>query len=175
MTSSSLPSRKRGREEEDDDESCRHRLIKEGTLLAPEESEEVPPSPPDEPEEVPPPPPDELEEALVPQPVAVVRAPPLNVDEATWSVSLFSDAFVKLRKVDVHLGVPGPNDPMQRTVKDYTFKINILAGDLEREECSPLSSTTTATMVASTAPAPAPTPTPTPTVGLLQWGLPLLN
>jgi hypothetical protein len=86
---------------------------------------------------VPPPPPDEPEEALAPQPMAVVRAPPLNADEATWSVSLFSDAFVKLRKVVVHLGVPGPNDPMQRTVKDYAFKINILAGDLWRGVLAP--------------------------------------
>jgi hypothetical protein len=38
MASSSEPSRKRGREEEEDeDESHRRRLVKEGTLLAPEE------------------------------------------------------------------------------------------------------------------------------------------
>jgi hypothetical protein len=90
----------------------------------------LPPPPPDEPEEVPPPPPDKPEEALAPQPeealvpraVAVVRAPPLNADKATWPVSLCCDAFVKLRKVAVHLGVPGPNDPLLRTAKDYTFK-----------------------------------------------------
>jgi hypothetical protein len=34
---------KRGREEEDDDKSRRHRLVKDGTVLAPEEPEEVPP------------------------------------------------------------------------------------------------------------------------------------
>jgi hypothetical protein len=150
MASSSEPSWKRGREEEDDDESCRCRLVKEGTPLAPEEPEEVPPLPPGEPEEVPPPPPDEPEEALAPQPVAVMRAPTLNADEATWSVSLFSDAFMKLRKVAVHLGVPGPNDPLQRIVKDCTFKINILDADLERGVLVPLS-TTTVTMAASTA------------------------
>jgi hypothetical protein len=105
MASSREPSRKRGREEEDDDERHRYRLVKEGTLLAPEEPEEVlppppneieevPPPSPDEPEEVSPPLPDELEEALAPQPVVVVRAPPQNVDEETLSVSLFSDAFV---------------------------------------------------------------------------------
>jgi hypothetical protein len=55
MASSSELSGKRGRVEEDDDESCHHRLIKEGTALAPEKPEEVPPPPPDEPEEVPPP------------------------------------------------------------------------------------------------------------------------
>jgi hypothetical protein len=68
MASSSEPSRKWGREEEDDNESRRCRLVKEGTMLAPEVPEEVPPLPPDEPEEVPPPPPpsDEPEEALAP-------------------------------------------------------------------------------------------------------------
>jgi hypothetical protein len=56
MASSSEPSRKWGREEEDDNESRRCRLVKEGTMMAPEVPEEVPPLPPDEPEEVPPPP-----------------------------------------------------------------------------------------------------------------------
>jgi hypothetical protein len=51
MSSSNEPSRKRGREEEDDDESRRCRLIKEGTPLAPEEPEDVPPPLPDEPVE----------------------------------------------------------------------------------------------------------------------------
>jgi hypothetical protein len=160
MASSNEPSRKRGREEEDDDESRRRRLVKEGTPLAPEE---VSPSPLEEPEEVPLPPPDEPEEVLAPQPVTVVRAPPLNVDEATWSVSLFSEPFVKLRKVDVHLGVPGPDDPLQRTVKDYSFKVKSWLGTW-REECLSPSTMTAATMAASTAPAPA----PTLMVGLLQ-------
>jgi hypothetical protein len=84
------------------------------------------------------PPVDEPEEELAPQPVVVVHAHPLNADKATWSVSLFSDAFVKLRKVAVHLGVLGPNDPLQRTVKDYTFKINILTADLERGVLTPI-------------------------------------
>jgi hypothetical protein len=57
---------------------------------------------------------------------------------------------------------------------DYTFKVNGLAGKLEREVVPP-STTTTTTMVASTSPAPAPTLTPTPTVGLLRRRLPLLN
>jgi hypothetical protein len=98
---------------------------------SPDKPEEVPPPPPDEPEEVPPPMPDKPEEALEPQPVAVVRARPLNADEATWSLNLFRDAFVKLPKVVVHLGVPVPNDLLQGTVKDYAFKINILVVDLE--------------------------------------------
>jgi hypothetical protein len=90
-------------EVEDEDERHRRRLVKEGTPLAPKEPEGAPPPPPNEPEEVsppshdetkevPPPPPHEPKEALEPQTVAVVRAPALNADEATWSVSLFNDA-----------------------------------------------------------------------------------
>jgi hypothetical protein len=71
-------------------------------------------APPNEPEEVPPPLPDEPKEALALQPV-VVHAPPLNAGEVTWSVNLFNDAFMKLRKVAVHLRAPVPNDPLQRT------------------------------------------------------------
>jgi hypothetical protein len=140
MASSSELSGKWGRVEEDDDESRHHWLVKEGTALEPEKPEEVspPPPPPDEPEEVPPPPPDEPEEALAPQPVEAVSAPPLTADEATWSVNLFHDAFVRLRWVAVHLGVPVPNDPLQRTVKDYSFKTNILAGELERGVLAPV-------------------------------------
>jgi hypothetical protein len=104
MASSSEPSRKRGREE-------------------------VPSPPPAEPEEVPLPPPAEPEEVKPPRPkvvlqsVEVVRAPPLNAGEATWSVNLFREAFVMLRKVVVHLGIPAPRDPLQMTVKDYTLKL----------------------------------------------------
>jgi hypothetical protein len=57
--------------------------------------------------------------------MAVMRAPPLNAD-------VFRDAIVKLWKVVVHLRVPIPNDPLQMTMKDYAFKISILAGVLER-------------------------------------------
>jgi hypothetical protein len=53
--------------------------------------------------------------------MAVVRAPTLNADEATWLANLFHEAFVKLRKVAVHLGVPAPSHPLQMTVKDYAF------------------------------------------------------
>jgi hypothetical protein len=45
---------------------------------------------------------------------------------------LFHEAFVKLRKVAIHLGVPALSHPLQMTVKDYAFKINVLVGDLER-------------------------------------------
>jgi hypothetical protein len=173
MTLSSDPSRKRGREEDDDDESRGRRLVKEEKPLAPEEPEEVLPPPPDEPEEVPPPPPEEPEEmtppsheeALTSQPVEVVYAPTLTADEATWSVNLFCEAFNRLRQVAVHLEVPASNDLLQRTVKDYIFKIHILDGDLERGMLAP-STMTTEMMAALTAPAPA----PTPTVGLLWWG-----
>jgi hypothetical protein len=154
MASSSEPSRKQGREEEDDDESCCRRLMKKVLPPLPNEPKEVLPHPPDNPVE-----------ALVPQPMAFVSAPPLNADKATLLVNLFCDAFVKLRKVAVHLRVPVPNDPLQRTVKDYAFKIIILAGDLEKE-CSPPLTTTAVMMVAT--PTPAPTPTLTLTVGLLR-------
>jgi hypothetical protein len=96
MASSSEPSGKRGREEEDHDESRRRRLVKEGTPLAPEEPEEVPPSPPDEPEEVLAP---QLEEVLEPQPMAVSE--------------LVQRCFCEASKgVAVYLGVPIPNDPL---------------------------------------------------------------
>jgi hypothetical protein len=42
------------------------------------------------------------------------------------------------------------------TVMDYNFKINVLAGELERGVL-PSPSTTATTMAASTSPAPAPT------------------
>jgi hypothetical protein len=101
----------------------------------PVEPEKVPPPPPAEPEEVPPaspakpekvkprppeevkpPPPKEVkppQRKVVLQPVAVVRAPALNADEATWSANLFHEAFMKLRKVAVHLGVPVPSHLLQ--------------------------------------------------------------
>jgi hypothetical protein len=113
MASSSEPSRKQGREE----------------VPLPSSAEvKLPP-----PKEVKLPPPE-----VVLQPMAVMHAPPLNADEATWSVNLFRDAFVKLQKVTVHLGVPAPRDPLQMTVKDYAFKINILVGDLERGVLAPV-------------------------------------
>jgi hypothetical protein len=88
-----------------------------------------------------PPPPKEVKTPrpkVVLQPVEVVRAPPLNADEVTWLVNLFHEALVKLRKVFVHVGVPTPKDPLQMTVKDYTFKIIVLVGDLERGVLAPV-------------------------------------
>jgi hypothetical protein len=80
-------------------------------------------------------------------------------------------AWQSLGKMAIHLGVQRPTNPLQTTVMDYAFKVNVLAGQLEREVV-PL---TTTTMAASTSPAPALTLTPTPTVGLLWRRLPLLN
>jgi hypothetical protein len=51
---------------------------------------------------------------------------------------MFHEAFMMLRKVVVHLGVPALRDPLQMTVKDYAFKINILVGDLERGVLAPV-------------------------------------
>jgi hypothetical protein len=126
-------------------------------LPPPAKPEEVPLPPPAEPEKVKPPPPEEVPpsppvEVKPPAPkevkpprrkvelqtVAVVRAPALNADEATWLENLFHEAFVKLRKVVVHLGVPTPSHPLQMTVKDYAFKINVLVGDLERGVLAPV-------------------------------------
>jgi hypothetical protein len=128
--------------------------------------EEVPPPPPAEPEEVPPPLPAEPEE--VPPPL---RAPKVNFEDAYFSVKMLYQAWQSLGKVAVHLVVQQPTDPLQATVMDYAFKVNALAGQLEREVPPP--STTTTTMAASTS--PASTLTPTPTVGLLRRLLPLLN
>jgi hypothetical protein len=51
---------------------------------------------------------------------------------------LFHEAFVKLRKVVVHLGVSAPSHPLKMIVKDYAFKINVLVGDLERGVLAPV-------------------------------------
>jgi hypothetical protein len=72
------------------------------------------------------------------QPVVAVCAPALSVDEASWSATLFHEASVKLRKVAVHLVVPPTSHPLQTTVKDYTFKINFLIGELERGVLAPI-------------------------------------
>jgi hypothetical protein len=141
----------------------------------PAEAEEVPPPPLAEPEEVPPPPNEEVKwlkppRCKVPPPL---HAPEVNFDDACFSVKMLYQAWQSLGKVAVHLGVQRPTDPLQTTVMDYAFKVNGLAGNLEREVVPPPPSTTTmtTTMAASTSPAPA----PTPTVGLLRRRLPLLN
>jgi hypothetical protein len=37
----------------------------------------------------------------------------------------------------VHLGIKRPPEPLQMTVMDYAFKVNVLAGHLEREVVPP--------------------------------------
>jgi hypothetical protein len=119
---------------------------------------------------VPPPPP--AERKVVRQPVVPLLAPKVNFEDACFSVKMLYQAWQCLGKVAIHLGVQRLTDPLQTTVVDYAFKVNVLTGQLEKE-VAPLSTTMTATMEASTSPAPA--PTPTPTVGLLWRRLPLLN
>jgi hypothetical protein len=98
--------------------------------------EEVPPPPPVEPEkvspltpaEVKPPPPEEVKPPrckVARQPVAPMRAPSTNVQDASWSVKLLHHASVNLGKVVIHLGVQPPSHPLKTTVMDYTFKINV--------------------------------------------------
>jgi hypothetical protein len=43
------------------------------------------------------------------------------------------EAWQSLGKLAVHLGVQRPPSPLQTTVMDYAFKVNVLAGNLERE------------------------------------------
>jgi hypothetical protein len=158
---SSDPSRKRGREEV--------------SLPPPAEPEEVPPPPLAGPEEVPPPPPQHKVSPPPPQHKVLLSmcAPSVNVEDVYFSVKMLYQAWQSLKKMVVHLRVERPPEPLQTTVVDYAFKVNVLAGHLEREVVpSPPPPTT---MAASTSPALAPTLTPTPTVGLLWWRLPLLN
>jgi hypothetical protein len=122
---SSEPSRKRGREE----------------VLPPppNEPEEVPPPLPTEPEEVPLPPPEEVKQlkpprCKVPPPL---RAPKVNFEDACFSVKMLYQAWQSLGKVVVHLGVQRPTNPLLTTVKDYALKVNVLAGQLEREVVPP--------------------------------------
>jgi hypothetical protein len=46
-------------------------------------------------------------------------------------------AWQSFGKLAVHLGVQRPTDPLLTTVMDYTFKVNVLAGHLEREVVPP--------------------------------------
>jgi hypothetical protein len=48
------------------------------------------------------------------------------------------EAWQSLGKLAVHLGVQHPPSPLQMTVMDYTFKVNSLAGKLEREVVPPV-------------------------------------
>jgi hypothetical protein len=171
----SEPSRKRGREEVTPPLPAEP---KEEPPTPPAEPEEVPSPPPAEPEEVPPAPPEEVKRLKPPrrkvarQPVLPLRAPKVDYSNACFSVKMLYEAWQSHGKVAVHLGVQRPPSPLHTTVMDYAFKVNVLAGKLEREVV-PLSTTMTTTMEASTSPAPA--PTLTPTAGLLRRQLPLLN
>jgi hypothetical protein len=63
--------------------------------------------------------------------VVPLCAPKVNVEDAGFSVKMLDQSFLRLGKVVVHLGVQRPTDPLQTTVMDYAFKINVLAGELE--------------------------------------------
>jgi hypothetical protein len=55
-------------------------------------------------------------------------APKVNVEDACFSMKMLYQAWQSLGKVAVHLGVQRPIDPLQTTVMDYAFKVNVLAG-----------------------------------------------
>jgi hypothetical protein len=154
---------------------------KEEPLTPPAEPEEVPPPPPADPEEVPPPPPEEVKQLKPPrrkvawQPVVPPHDPKVDYSDACFSVKMIYESWQSLVKLAVHLRVQRPPSPLQTTVMDYAFKINVLARNLEREVVPLSTTTTTTTMAASTSLAPALTLTPTPMVGLLRRRLPLLN
>jgi hypothetical protein len=62
-----------------------------------------------------------------------MRAPSVNVEDARFLVKMLYQAWQSLKKMVVHLGVQRPPEPLQTTVMDYAFKVNVLAGHLERE------------------------------------------
>jgi hypothetical protein len=101
--------------------------------------EEVSPPPPAEPEEVPPPPPEEVKRLKPPRRKVSppMRAPSINVEDACFSVKMLYQAWQSLKKMVVHLGVQRPPEPLQTTMMDYAFKVNVLAGHLEREVVPP--------------------------------------
>jgi hypothetical protein len=111
---SSDPSRKRGREE----------------VPSPTEPEEVPPPPP---EEVPLPPPEEVKRLKPPRRKVPICIPSINVEDACFSVKMLYQTWQSLKKMVVHLGVQRPLEPLQTTVMDYAFKVNVLVGHLETE------------------------------------------
>jgi hypothetical protein len=98
--------------------------------------EEVPPPPL---EEVPPPPPVEVKRMKPPRRKVSLpmRAPSVKVEDACFSVKMLYQAWQSLKNMVVHLGVQQPPEPLQTTVMDYAFKVNVLAGHLEREVVPP--------------------------------------
>jgi hypothetical protein len=99
----------------------------------------VPPPLPTEPEEVPPPPLEEVKRLKPPrrkvarQHVVPLHAPKVDYSDACFSVKMLYEAWQSLGKLAVHLRLQLPPGPMQMTVMDYAFKVNVLAGKLERE------------------------------------------
>jgi hypothetical protein len=65
--------------------------------------------------------------------VVPLRAPEVNFQEACFSVKMLYQTWQSLGKVAVHLGVQRPTDPLQTTMTDYAFKVNVLARHLETE------------------------------------------
>jgi hypothetical protein len=109
---------------------------KEEEPTPPAEPEEVPPPPPAKPEEVPPPPPEEVKSLKPPRREVVwpfLRAPKVDYSDVWFSVKMLYEAWQRLGKLAVHLGVQIPTGPKDMTVMDYAFKVNVLAGKLERE------------------------------------------
>jgi hypothetical protein len=98
-----------------------------------------------------------------------LRAPKVKVKNVCFSVKMLHQAWWSLGKVVVHLGAQRPTDPLQTTVMDYAFKINVLARELERGVLPPSTTMTAMTMAASTSPAPAPAPAAAP-LQLRRWG-----
>jgi hypothetical protein len=62
-----------------------------------------------------------------------MRAPSANVEDACFSMKMLYRAWQSLKKMVVHLRVQQPPEPLQTTVMDCAFKVNVLAGHLERE------------------------------------------
>jgi hypothetical protein len=62
-----------------------------------------------------------------------MHAPSVNVDDACFSVKMLYQAWQSLKKMFVHLEVQRPPEPLQTTVMDYAFKVNVLTEHLERE------------------------------------------
>jgi hypothetical protein len=53
-------------------------------------------------------------------------------------VKMLYEAWQSLGKLAVHLAVQIPPGPLHMTVMDYAFKVNSLAGKLEREVVPPV-------------------------------------
>ena len=103
MASSSDPSRKRGREE-DDEESPRRKEAKEEKAKEEKSKEEQ----------------------------AKKDATVQLFADNRWSVGILLEAFKKLQDVAAAFNMPRPAEPKERTVKALAFKIHGLAEDLEK-------------------------------------------